>query len=611
MAATPLDPLWKFLLEEDSDEEREGRRRYRGGGNDNQRLGALETKKTVSFRKAQANPNEDDVSIIDLAMMHLKPREPEPQRRVLRRKPPQDNRDDEDSWSMLAASFSLTDDDQPGKREICKQRSDKKQNKSDEKERNGSVLHVNGLSVEGGNLASTGRSRRPGTPGRSRSEKSLLSAGSSNHHSNSRDVDKRKISSMGMLRKREPIFPEQEHHRQDSLQTFLPPSLRLDATGPSHNSRVNIGKTKPEKAPKVPTNKHEKPNLVKKDEKQEQRNSPKGANEKSSRSDRIKKRWTRRERAQQSQGDSNQFSAALVAAGAAAVGVAAGGALATKELFHSVVAPSPAAREISDSETDERRESRNDEDFWDMFSPSDEGSSSSSSFEESTQVSYETEQDSVASFVEQHDFSKKHVQTIFSEEMKDTPGGNVIRISVTSPDQKGIDSMVIKEEDEDAKESHVDENSIVIEDSMGEAPSRRGLGRIVCCSAKNFLEGEDFLTLERATELRGRGNHYVPVDAFPDVKMVPDNDEKSIAVGKGIVHRSLESHSVFAPETIAKSAGPQSLYTYEYNARTYLDVRYSKFGSNAREIMEVQNKTPRLFRKRESGEVLVLIEVRK
>ena len=108
---SPFDPFWRFVLDEDSDgdETIQKRRKPTSRGKPLQTEREPDKVKKVRFQLNRGNASvddEEDVSLLELASMDLRPRsQDQPDRRRLFGDKKKEKRDDDENWSILKLAF--------------------------------------------------------------------------------------------------------------------------------------------------------------------------------------------------------------------------------------------------------------------------------------------------------------------------------------------------------------------------------------------------------------------------------------------------------------------------------------------------------------------------
>ena len=522
-ASMPFDPFWKFVLNEDSDGEEYV---------DERRRKDETIVKKVRFKLPRHEPaaTDDSMSLMKFVSMDLGPQEPEPEKRSFFRKDTKDTRDDDDSWSLLNASF--TDEN--------KERGARRRGKEKREE---TVKSHGCLTPAPDDSKSTGGNGRGN---------SILRRGS---------IRNSEKSSFRSLFKKGPIFPDEgdtEEKPGDSMSSFLPTNLLSSSQPPPEHKTKALAK---QEAKAKPTTKA-----------------------------RIERITVTQTTAARKQSDSQ-----------AAAGIAAAGATTTSELFEAQ--PAPKSRRALP--VDQDIEKRKTMDFWDMFSASDDdddtddGSFSGSSYaSDGTEESESTNTDVV---IQSQFVIQSQVRETLSEK-DDSPrsiSGTADALLENHPSKSG-----------DAAAQNDDQS--LVDEQHDHLPSKKGIGRIVCCSVKDLNGRQDFFDRGVSNRTCGQRSRYVQPDVplyplYPGVKMVGDEDTNNVVVTSGKVNRWHESHTAFPPDVIESSKGPQSLYAYDYDSRTYMGAQYETYGS--RSVINIQNEAPFQTHKREKGEVTVQIEV--
>ena len=108
---SPFDPFWRFVLDEDSDgdETVQKRRKPTSRGKPLQTEREPDKVKKVRFQLNRGNASvddEEDVSLLELASMDLRPRpQDQPDRRRMFGDKKKEKRDDDENWSILKLAF--------------------------------------------------------------------------------------------------------------------------------------------------------------------------------------------------------------------------------------------------------------------------------------------------------------------------------------------------------------------------------------------------------------------------------------------------------------------------------------------------------------------------
>eukprot|EP00545_Synedropsis_sp_CCMP1620_P000191 CAMPEP_0119026600 /NCGR_PEP_ID=MMETSP1176-20130426/35742_1 /TAXON_ID=265551 /ORGANISM="Synedropsis recta cf, Strain CCMP1620" /LENGTH=1036 /DNA_ID=CAMNT_0006982347 /DNA_START=8 /DNA_END=3115 /DNA_ORIENTATION=+ len=155
MSSTPFDPLWKYILDEGSDEEHYDKKRwtrkYRGGetkSRDGEKDDGKKVKFTLPLPRNHTDDDDsiDDISLIELVSMEIAPKKTKaPEKPSILRKSSsrssKDARDDDDSWSILNSSF-VEEEKEPTPSRLGLLRKSKKPEKLDENSSGNSLLSL-------------------------------------------------------------------------------------------------------------------------------------------------------------------------------------------------------------------------------------------------------------------------------------------------------------------------------------------------------------------------------------------------------------------------------------------------------------------------------------
>ena len=124
----------------------------------------------------------------------------------------------------------------------------------------------------------------------------------------------------------------------------------------------------------------------------------------------------------------------------------------------------------------------------------------------------------------------------------------------------------------------------------------RLMSRVVCCNINRYLENPE---------------HSILATDFPDLRVVADEEssQKPVTI-TGAAEQDLMGLIVVPSDEIAERRGPQSVYMYEYETGTHMDISFRSFGGRPSETFKLATYTsPPAFQKA-PNDVLIKIEVR-
>jgi hypothetical protein len=124
----------------------------------------------------------------------------------------------------------------------------------------------------------------------------------------------------------------------------------------------------------------------------------------------------------------------------------------------------------------------------------------------------------------------------------------------------------------------------------------RRMSRVVCCNINRYLENTD---------------HSILATDFPDLRVVADEEssQKPVTI-TGAAEQDLMGLIVVPSDEIAERRGPQSVYMYEYETGTHMDISFRSFGGRPSATFKLATYTsPPAFQKA-PNDVLIKIEVR-
>lgn len=426
---SPFDPFWRFVLDEDSDGDETVQRRRKP----NQTEKETDKVKKVRFQLSRGSvsvDDEEDVSLLELASMDLRPRPQEqPDRRRLFGDKKKEKRDDDENWSILKLAFAgeKNESQKPSQSSF----SGRKKDPPEASKKESSFLSMIGLSpcesndTDAPSKLTSKNSRNSKTPGSASLSKKdqregdlhdsgfLAMIGLSSSPSNDTDVQSKGSSKQSSGRgdskkgamthgqqtsvpqknlsalsekfkfggKKNPIFPD-----DDALPSNSHPTPRNQVKAQKKPTEPKEA-TKPRQPAKITKSSDEgQPIMAKFPARKKQLLNPKQPTEEKEplrfkRMQRVKARvkGTTEESSESQPASSSPISATLAAAGLAAIGIASAGVTAAGDLFDG-------AAEKNENRSTQQVKSKGRMsmlDFLDVFSSSEEESD-----EESDEESY-------------------------------------------------------------------------------------------------------------------------------------------------------------------------------------------------------------------------------
>lgn len=136
------------------------------------------------------------------------------------------------------------------------------------------------------------------------------------------------------------------------------------------------------------------------------------------------------------------------------------------------------------------------------------------------------------------------------------------------------------------------------------------IGKLLCKShASPFIGNQTSVSV--ASDLTSQATPQVSVPMVRIISDVQGNQGPTVAGKRSVTQKSEIKRQMQLEEShFASSKGPQSIYTYEYDKGTPMDVRYKEFGDDAEEVVKVRDYVVPMTLLPGSSDVIVKVEVR-